>query len=376
LGKFKHIYDVERKDGMNIAFLSVGGNLGNRLEYIEAAQKAINKRCGRIVSSSSIYETEPWGSTSGKHYLNRVIQLETTLDAQQLLKKTLAIEQKLGRTRGSEQNADRSIDIDLLFFNREIIDRDGLKVPHPRLHLRNFVLVPLNELDKNFVHPVLKKSMAELLKACKDELKALKYKIPLQPRYICIEGNIGSGKSTLAKALAKKSSATYVAEQFEDNALLPLFYADAATYAFQVEYSFLLERFRQLSNELTKDRAVVVSDFSIYKSLWFAEINLPAKEFKFFKKHFHTLAKLLPEPGLIVYLETSRKNLKRNIQKRGRPYEQQITDKYLEKVSKKYKSALPRLNIKTLRIRVKDYHAGLERSSIRIIENYIKENFG
>lgn len=169
---------MERKDGMNIAFLSVGGNLGNRLEYIKAAEEAIHEGCGRITASSSVYETEPWGSASGNHYLNRVIQIKTALSAEQLLKKTLVIEQKLGRTRGADQNADRTMDIDLLFFNQEIIDLPGLKLPHPRLHLRKFVLVPLNEIDKNFVHPVLQKTTGVLLETCGDELQALKYHLP------------------------------------------------------------------------------------------------------------------------------------------------------------------------------------------------------
>ena len=166
---------------MNMAFLSVGGNLGDRMGYIEAAEKALNKECGRIINTSSVYETEPWGSSSGRHYLNRVIQLETALSAEQLLQKTLAMEQELGRIRSAEQNADRTMDIDLLLFNRDIIHASHLQVPHPRLHLRNFVLVPLNEIAPDLVHPVLQKNMSTLLQECRDELKAVKYEITGQP---------------------------------------------------------------------------------------------------------------------------------------------------------------------------------------------------
>lgn len=361
---------------MNVVFLSVGGNLGNRLENIAAAKAALGKTCGRILSASGIYETEPWGSSSGNKYLNCVMRLETGLSARQLLKKTMSIERRLGRKRGRTQYSDRTMDIDILFFNREVIDEEALQIPHPRLHLRNFVLVPLHEIEKKLVHPVLNKSIATLLKSCKDKLAAVSYTPPAGPRYICIEGNIGSGKSSLAKALAKKLKARLVSEKFEANPLLPLFYKDPGTYAFALELSFLLERFRQLKEEVLLSRQVVVSDFSFYKSLWFAGANLPAKELKLFKKQFNALAAMLPEPDLVICLDTDLKNLKQNIQKRGRPYELGIKGGYLKLVGKKYRIGIQTLNIKKLTLRIGSYHPELERQSIKTIENYIKENFG
>ena len=366
---------MERKDSMNIAFLSVGGNLGDRLENIAAAEQAIRKVCGRITKSSGIYETEPWGSTSGKNYLNRVVRLETALDAEQLLKKTMEIEQLLGRKRSSRY-ADRTMDIDILFFNGEVINEKHLQVPHPRLHLRNFVLIPLHEIEKKLVHPVLKKTISTLLKASKDELKAIPYRPAPKPRYICIEGNIGSGKSTLARALAKKFKATLISEKFDKNPLLPMFYENPKTYAFPLEMSFLLERFRQLSGAALSGKKQIICDFSFYKSLWFAEANLPDKAFKQFRKQFKALATLLPEPDLVIYLDTSLTNLRDNIQKRSRPYELNIKDAYLKQLAKKYKLGLSQLDGKQLVIHIKAYHPGLEKESIRTIENYIKENFG
>ena len=113
--------------------------------------------------------------------------------------------------------------------------------------------------------------------------------------FICIEGNIGSGKTTLAKALAKQLKATYLPEQFEENTLLPLFYNDHKTYAFPTEYSFLIDRQKQLSNyfKASKKSAVTVSDFHFDKCLCFANANLSSKDFSFFKKHFKPLKKTL-----------------------------------------------------------------------------------
>ncbi len=366
--------DLKQEESMNRAFLSLGGNLGNRTENLNTALSLIKSRGGKIIKTSLTYETEAWGSSSQKKYLNRVIELETPLKAEKLIKETLKIEKELGRKRSGNRNADRAIDIDLLFFNDNVISSPQLQVPHPRLHLRKFVLIPLCDIDKKLVHPVLKKTAAALLKECNDTLEVISY--PAKPHYICIEGNIGSGKTTLAKALVKKFGAVYLPELVEGNAMLPLFYADPKLYAFPVEYSFLISRFQQLVECFKQPEAMVVSDFSFYKCLWFARVNLPGKEYRLFKKHFDALLAQLPEPDLLVYLETGMKNLKQNIKKRGRGYEQKIAGKYLSAVDQAYRKGLQQLSIPRLSISINRYHPALERQSIKTIEKYLKENFG
>lgn len=155
---------------MNVVFLSLGGNIGDRLDSLEKTRKLLEAQCGQIVKSSSVYETAAWGSTSKNKYLNQVVQLHTHLRPLQLLKKTLHIEKELGRVRGNAKNDDRTADIDILFYNDEIISNKNLQVPHPRLQFRKFVLVPLNEIDRGFVHPVLRESVGNLLKHCDDNL--------------------------------------------------------------------------------------------------------------------------------------------------------------------------------------------------------------
>lgn len=362
---------------MNVAFLSLGGNMGNRMANLSAAINTISAVCGKPVKVSSVYETAAWGSESENKYLNQVVEITTTLSIAQLLKNILAIEKKMGRTRIGHQYSDRVIDIDILFYNNDIVREKDLHVPHQRLHLRKFVLVPLNEIAAEYTHPVLKKNVAALLKACKDKLAVKKYKPGPALKYICIEGNIGSGKSTLAKALAEKLNAGFLPEKFEQSHLLPLFYDDPETYAFPLEYSFLISRFEQLAACFEKNSGLIIADFSIYKCLWFAKVNLPEKEYKLFKKHFNAFIGQLPEPGVIVYLKTPVKNLAGNIKKRGRPYEQSIKTSYLKAVDKAYDAGLKEnKNLRVLPMKIDVYHPELEISSIKIIENYLKENFG
>lgn len=170
-GKIKHINDFVRKDIMNVVFLGLGGNLGDRIKNLNSVISDIHQDCGEIIKQSSIYETEAWGSTSQKKYLNMVVKLNTRLSPQELIKKTGAIEQKLGRKRNNDQNSDRSIDIDILFFNNDILSFNDLQIPHPRLHLRKFVLIPLAEIESKLIHPLLKKNITDLLNSCSDTLR-------------------------------------------------------------------------------------------------------------------------------------------------------------------------------------------------------------
>ncbi len=192
--------------------------------------------------------------------------------------------------------------------------------------------------------------------------------------FICIEGNIGSGKSTLAEALAKKLKAFYLPEQFEDNTLLPLFYNDNKTFAFPTEYSFLIDRQKQLTNyfnSITKG-TITVSDFHFDKCLCFANANLSSKDFSFFKKHFKPLKKTIPTPQLVVYLDTTTDLLTKNIQKRGRLIEKNLKKSYLEKLKKsldRYYMIDGKINTLVLILTIKEYNASvLENCCREIIE--------
>jgi 2-amino-4-hydroxy-6-hydroxymethyldihydropteridine diphosphokinase len=154
---------------MNKAYLLTGGNEGDRFLHMQQARANIELICGQLLLVSSIYETAPWGKTDQPDFLNQVILIDTKFSPEELLKSILSIEENGGRKR-TVKNAPRTIDIDILFYNDLILEKPGLTIPHPRIAIRRFVLEPLNEISPEFVHPVLGKTMQQLLLECKDEL--------------------------------------------------------------------------------------------------------------------------------------------------------------------------------------------------------------
>ena len=155
---------------MNKIYFSIGGNIGDRSKNLDTARKEITNEIGEIVYASSVYETSPWGELNQADFLNQVLLVASNLTAKQCMEKILLIEQKLGRIR-TIKNASRIIDIDILFYNMEIINSNDLQIPHPEIHNRRFVLVPLCEIDASFIHPVLYKTVAEILTVCEDKLE-------------------------------------------------------------------------------------------------------------------------------------------------------------------------------------------------------------
>ena len=159
---------------MNTTYLLLGSNMGNSAEQLSCAIEHIEKKTGNLVAQSSLYVTAAWGNTNQPDFLNQVIIIETELNAIDTLKSILAIEEDMGRVR-TIKNAPRIIDIDILFFNNEIIELYHLIVPHPQIQNRRFVLIPMNELSPQLIHPILKKTIAHLLLACTDELNVKKF---------------------------------------------------------------------------------------------------------------------------------------------------------------------------------------------------------
>ncbi|HSN08069.1 MAG TPA: 2-amino-4-hydroxy-6-hydroxymethyldihydropteridine diphosphokinase [Hanamia sp.] len=155
---------------MNTIILITGGNIGDRRKNLEIASALINQRVGGIIKSSKIYETDAWGITEQPAFYNQVHIVKSELPAHEVLDKILKIEEEMGRRR-TIKNAARIIDIDILFFNEEIVNEQNLVIPHPQISNRRFVLLPLNELVPRMIHPVLKKSIHQLLLQTKDQLK-------------------------------------------------------------------------------------------------------------------------------------------------------------------------------------------------------------
>jgi 2-amino-4-hydroxy-6-hydroxymethyldihydropteridine diphosphokinase len=158
---------------MNKAYLVIGGNLGEREEYLATARRLIGAQCGQLIAISAIYETAPWGNTDQPAFFNQALQLDTALNARQLIRRLLKVEKLMGRIR-EEKYGPRLIDIDIILFNDEKHNYHFLKLPHPEMQNRRFVLAPLAEIAADIVHPILKKTITELLEECPDPLPVKK----------------------------------------------------------------------------------------------------------------------------------------------------------------------------------------------------------
>mgnify|MGYP001981011552 FL=1 len=159
---------------MNIVYLQLGSNLGDREQLITSAAQLISEYIGEIKHISQIYESSPWRVEGQKKYLNQIIEVRTLLSAEEVLVFVMKIENDLGRIR-IEKWGERLIDIDIIFYNDEIIETVDLCIPHKHMHERNFVLVPLKEIASDVVHPKYNKTVIELFNESKDREKVIRY---------------------------------------------------------------------------------------------------------------------------------------------------------------------------------------------------------
>lgn len=167
--KLFNTFDIHNFISVTKVFLGLGTNLGNREANLSSAVGRIAMEIGPVIRLSSVYETEPWGFASENLFLNMIAEVETNLKPSGLLGRTLMIEAEMGRLRQGKGYSSRIIDIDILFFGSKLMNTPGLVLPHPKLHERKFVLVPLCEIAPDLIHPVLKLDIKALLKECRDK---------------------------------------------------------------------------------------------------------------------------------------------------------------------------------------------------------------
>ena len=332
---------------LRTTYLSVGSNLGNKLDNLQQAIDLIAQKIGVILKISSIYKTEAWGFKSDSFY-NICIEVGTNLNPENLLTTIHQIEHLLGRKRTNSNNySARTVDIDILLFDNDIIFSKDLIVPHKEMLGRKFVMIPLAEIAPNLLHPIEKQQIKLCAANCTDtsfiEKTALKLIKPIslseKYNYIAIEGNIGAGKTTLTNMIAEDFNAKTVLERFADNPFLPKFYEDNERYAFPLEMSFLADRYQQLSDDLAQFdlfKNFIVSDYYIFKSLIFAQVSLAKEEYMLYRRMFDIMYKEISKPDLYIYLYQNTPRLLQNIKKRGRDYEQNITAEYLDKIHNGY----------------------------------------
>ncbi|MDR2907371.1 MAG: deoxynucleoside kinase, partial [Bacteroidales bacterium] len=276
----------------------------------------------------------------------------------------------------------RTIDIDIIYFDNEIITTENLQIPHKHLQERRFVLIPLSDIAPDFVHPVLNKTTLQLLELCEDDHVVTPYlNLSKRPKYsyIAIEGALGVGKTTLATMLSETFNAKLVLESFDANPFLPKFYEQPEKYAFPVELSFMAERFQQVQDHLlTPDlfHDMVISDYITEKSLIFAGKTLSEDVFALYSKLFNIIFASLSKPDLLVYLYALPQKLKDNILKRGRDYEQNIKLEYLEDLQDGYLEHFQAVqNQRILIIDVNDLDFVNRPADYHKILNLLQENY-
>lgn len=332
-----------------IVHIALGSNVGNRFDLLQNALHKIYLEIGEVQQVSQVYETPAWGF-EGNAFLNACIAVSTRFSAEEILRKLLKIEADAGRVRSDAKNyQNRSLDLDILLFEDEVLETSDLIVPHPAMKNRKFVLLPLADIAAKENHPVFKVSIEKLLKQVEDnsEIKAISEKLEIPKKafnlnklnYIAVEGNIGAGKTSFSTMVSEDFNAKLILERFKDNPFLPKFYENKERYAFPLEMSFLADRYQQLSDDLAQYdlfKDFVISDYDVFKSLIFAKITLHEDEYALYHKLFHLMYKELVKPDLYIYLYQNTDRLLQNIKARGRDYEQNIQPDYLVEINKSY----------------------------------------
>ena len=354
----------------NQVTLAIGSNIGDKKLNIANCIAIIHETVATVVKTSQLYESPAWGF-DGDAFYNCVILAHTHLSASEILVQVLEVEKVLGRTRSESAGyQSRIIDIDIITFNEEVIVTDDLIVPHPQMENRLFVLLPMRDLQIDWMHPIYHKTLGELISITKDESSCFVIadideplsKIPLeQYNYIAIEGNIGAGKTTLVNKIADDFNAKTVLERFADNPFLPKFYEDQIRYAFPLEMSFLADRYQQISDDLAQFdlfKDFIVADYHIFKSLIFAKVTLTEDEYRLYRKLFEIIYREMKNPDLYIYLYQNTERLLENIKLRGRSYEQNIPAEYLEKINSGYLDYIksqPDLNVLIIDVSDRDF---------------------
>jgi deoxyguanosine kinase len=318
----------------SIAYIGLGSNLGDRQGYIKSSLRMLGEtKHNEVVRVSDIIETAPLAQADQHNYLNAVAEIKTTLSAQDLHRTLADIEARLGRLR-KEKWSPRIIDLDILLFDRKVISTPDLTVPHPQMHLRSFVLKGLCQLNGNLLHPVIKESVNELANRLGGSDFVLN---PDLPQLVSVAGIIGVGKTTLTKKLADSLGCKILLEPYDTNPFMPDVYAGKKELALDSQLYFLTSRIGQLSRDILLAGQIAISDYVFEKELIYARRLLNAQQLALYETICPPFAAKAAAPVLVIYLRDSPLKCLERIQKRNRPYEQQIELQFLEALDSDYK---------------------------------------
>ena len=308
-------------------YIGLGGNLDDRKGYIDKALKMLAELPdSQLLRVSDVVETAPLAQMNQPKYLNAVAQINTTLSAEELHARTVNIEIALGRVK-EEKWSSRTIDLDILLFGAEVINRPDLTIPHPQIHLRSFVLNQLCRLNPQLLHPVLKETMNELAARLGGADFVLNAELP---QLISIAGVIGVGKTTLAKKLAEVFDCSILLEPYDTNPFMPEVYAGRKEMALDSQLYFLTHRVEQLNHNTIAPGRIAVSDYVFDKELIYSKRLLSPRQLDLYKKIYPSLSKQIAAPVLVMYMTDSAQNCLERIHKRNRPYEQKIQLQFLQ----------------------------------------------
>lgn len=318
---------------MTTAYIGLGGNVGDREDSIKSALKMLAETEHlEVVRVSNIIETTALGQMNQPKYLNAVAEIKTTLNAEDLHKKLADIETSLGRVREAKWSP-RIIDLDLLVFGADIINRPGLTVPHLQMHLRSFVLKGLCQLNPELLHPVLKEPVGELAVRLAGSDFAPN---PDLPQLVSVAGIIGVGKTTLTEKLSDSLGCKALFEAYDTNPFMPDVYAGRKELALDSQLYFLTSRIEQLNYDSLAQGQTAISDYIFDKELIYARRLLNAQQLALYEKIYPPFSAKIAAPVLVIYLQDSVQKCLERIHRRNRSYEQEIELQFLEALNCDY----------------------------------------
>ncbi|MCX8081499.1 MAG: 2-amino-4-hydroxy-6-hydroxymethyldihydropteridine diphosphokinase [Bacteroidia bacterium] len=316
-------------------YIGLGSNLGFRHDNILRALYWMKNLISRNVRLSSIYTSPPMGFSSKNKFLNAVAELKTEMPPEKVYAYLKQIEDRIHpenkKRNAKNQYSDRYIDLDIITYSGPPVMSEQLIIPHPRFKQRDFVCVPLLELNPNLQDPITKEPLKNFLPK-KPKVKSWK---GAHQKLICIEGNIGAGKTTLMNKIKKKNSQK-IYERYEENPWLAKFYADKVRYAYRTECWFLKERHTVWKKIFPNNFDFTFTDYLYLKTFSFASVNLSDEEKENFKQLWERRLFEIPQPDAILYCHVTTALLLPRIHKRGRAFEKNIRKDYLEKIHQKY----------------------------------------